>query len=89
MAHNFTGKALVQLQEAIRTEFAVPVVWFTCHAIGTGPGNQPVQIRAAPPWGLMRTAQSEHPELCLRLIDVDGETDLATLNLALMLGDHT
>ncbi|MCJ1238967.1 hypothetical protein MMC14_006959 [Varicellaria rhodocarpa] len=89
MAHNFTAKALAQLQEAIRTGFAVPVVWVTRHAVGAGAGDRPVKIGAGPLWGLMRTARSEHPELRLRLIDVDEETDLATLSLALMLGDHT
>ena len=89
MAHNFTAKALAQLQEATRTGFAVPVVWVTRHAVGAGAGDRPVAIGAGPLWGLMRTARSEHPELCLRLIDLDEETDLATLGLALMLGDHT
>ena len=88
MAHNFTAKALAQLQDVIRTEFPMPVVWVTRHAIGTGAGDRPVQIGAAPLWGLMRTGRSEHPELRLRLIDVDEATDLATLSLALMLGDH-
>ena len=89
MAHSFTTKALDQLQEAIRTGFTVPVVWVTRHAVGAGAGDRPVEIGAGPLWGLMRTAQSEHPKLRLRLIDVDEETDLATLSLALMLNDHT
>ncbi|KAK7429151.1 hypothetical protein QQZ08_004366 [Neonectria magnoliae] len=89
MAHDLTAKALFQLQEVIRTMFAVPVVWITRHAVGAGTGDGPVGIGAGPLWGLMRTARSEHPELCLRLIDVDEETDLATLGLALMLGDQT
>ena len=89
MAHNFTAMALAQLQEAIGTRFAMPMVWVTRHAVGTSAGDLPVQIGAAPLWGLMRTARSEHPELRLRLIDVDEETDLATLSLALIMGDHT
>lgn len=89
MAHDFTSKALAQLQEGIRTGFARPVVWVTRYAVGAGAGDRPVKIGAGPLWGLMRTARSEHPELRLRLIDVDEETDLATLSLALMLGDHT
>lgn len=89
MAHNFTAKALAQLQEVVRTGLAVPVVWVTRHAVGAGAGDRPVGIGAGPLWGLMRTARSEHPELRLRLIDVDEETDLATLSVALMLADHT
>nr|AQV04236.1 SwnK [Slafractonia leguminicola] len=92
MAHSLTSKALAQLQEAIRTEFAVPVVWVTRLAVGAGHGDRPVQIGAGPLWGLMRTARSEHPELRLRLIDVDDEvTDLTktlALALALMLDDN-
>ena len=88
MAHNFTANALAQLQEAIRTEFAVPVVWVTHHAVGTGARDRPVGIGAGPLWGLMRTARSEHPELRLRLIDIDEESDLAVLGSALMLTDH-
>ncbi|KAK2836988.1 Type I Modular PKS, partial [Arthroderma sp. PD_2] len=89
MAHNFTAKALAQLQEAIRVGFTAPVVWVTRHAVGAGANDHPAGIGAAPLWGLMRTARSEHPELCLRLIDVDEETDLAALGLALMLGEQT
>ena len=89
MAHNFTAKALAQLQEAIRTASAVPVVWVTRHAVGIGAGDRPVGIGAGPLWGLMRTARSEHPELRLHLIDMDEETDLAILGSVLMLSDHT
>ncbi|KAK5989564.1 PKS-NRPS hybrid synthetase swnK [Cladobotryum mycophilum] len=89
MAHDFTSRALAQLQDMIRTGLAVPVVWVTRHAIGVGADDQPVKIGAGPLWGLMRTARSEHPESRLRLIDVDEETDLATIGLALMLGDQT
>ena len=95
MAHNFTAKALAQLQEAIilitRTAFAVPVVWVTRHAVGAGANDRPIGLAAGPLWGLMRTARSEHPELRLRLIDIDEETDLAILAVALMQddSDHT
>lgn len=89
MAHNFTAKALAQLQELIRTDLAVQVVWITRLAVGTGHDDRPVQIGAGPLWGLMRTARSEDPRLRLRLIDTDDEvTDVAnTLALALMLDD--
>ncbi|KAL8826215.1 MAG: hypothetical protein Q9191_003942 [Dirinaria sp. TL-2023a] len=88
MAHNFTAVALAQLQEAIRIGFAVPLVWVTRHAVGAGARDRPFKIGAGPLWGLMRTARSEHPELSLRLIDVDEETDLVILGLGLMLTDH-
>ncbi|ORY11783.1 polyketide synthase [Clohesyomyces aquaticus] len=87
MAHSFTAKALEQLQETIRTEYTGPVVWVTRLAVGAGHGDRPVHIGAGPLWGLMRTARSEHPELRLRLIDVDNQVtgQGRTLALALML----
>ncbi|TGJ83472.1 hypothetical protein E0Z10_g5290 [Xylaria hypoxylon] len=88
MAHEFTEKALAQLQEAIRTRFAVPVVLITRHAVGAAAGDRLGGIGAAPLWGLVRTARSENPELCLRMIDLGEETDPATFGLALMLGDQ-
>ena len=88
MAHRFTANALAQLQAAIRIGFAAPVVWITRHAIGAGAGDRPVGIGAGPLWGLMHTARSEHPELRLRLLDMDEETDLAVLGVALMMGGY-
>ncbi|KJK85338.1 Erythronolide synthase, modules 1 and 2 [Metarhizium anisopliae BRIP 53284] len=89
MAHGVTALALAQLQEAIRTGFGAPIVWVTRHAVGAGADDRPVNIGAGPLWGLMRAARSEHPELRLRLIDVDEETDCASLSQALMLTDQT
>ncbi|KAI1818264.1 polyketide synthase [Poronia punctata] len=88
-AHEFTAKALALLQEAVETGFAGPMVWVTRHAIGTTIGDRPVGIGAATLWGLVRTARSEHPELRLRMVDVDEEKDGTTcsLSLALMLSD--
>ncbi|KAM3509785.1 hypothetical protein MY11210_006188 [Beauveria gryllotalpidicola] len=86
MAHDFMTRALVQLQHVIRTEFTVPVIWVTCHAVGVCAGDRPFKVGAGPLWGLMRTARSEHPKLRLRLIDVDEEAaDLPTIGLAMML----
>ncbi|KID96318.1 polyketide synthase, partial [Metarhizium majus ARSEF 297] len=89
MAHGVTALALAQLQEAVRTGFGAPIVWVTRHAVGAGADDRPVNIGAGPLWGLMRAARSEHPELRLRLIDVDEETGRATLSQALMLADQT
>ncbi|KAF5022960.1 hypothetical protein F66182_4985 [Fusarium sp. NRRL 66182] len=89
MAHDSTAEALLQLQEAIRTGMNMTIVWITRHAVGAGVGDQPVGLGAGPLWGLMRTARSEHPELCLRLIDIDGDTDLAILSVALVLDSQT
>lgn len=46
-------------------------------------------LTAAPLWGLMRTARSEHPELRLRLIDLDLERSTSeTLASALVLSSE-
>ncbi|KAI0192144.1 polyketide synthase [Astrocystis sublimbata] len=88
IAHDVTAKALLQLQEATRIGFAAPIVWVTRQAVGAGPGDSPLGIGAAPLWGLARTARSEHPELCLRTIDLGEKTD-TSFGLALMLGNET
>ncbi|KAL6720320.1 hypothetical protein ACLMJK_002241 [Lecanora helva] len=91
MAHNFTTKALIQLQEAIKTGTTMPIVWITRHAVGTSVNDRPNGIGAAPLWGLMRTARSEHPEMRLCLIDIDDESNMGILGSALMLDakNHT
>lgn len=71
-AHDLTSKALAQLQTAAKIQFAPPLLWITCQAVGAGSDDDCVEgLAAGPLWGLMRTARSEHPELCLRLIDLD------------------
>ncbi|EFQ97955.1 L-aminoadipate-semialdehyde dehydrogenase large subunit [Nannizzia gypsea CBS 118893] len=82
-AHSFTAAALAHLQNASKFGFTAPIVWVTRHAVGAGASDQPVGIGAGPLWGLMRATRSEHPELNLRLIDVDDETSLTTLGTAL------
>lgn len=69
---DFTAQALEQLQTAARSQFLSPLVWITRNAIGTGnkSHDEAMRLGAAPLWGLMRTARSEHPELNLRLVDV-------------------
>jgi len=74
---DLVGKALAQLQAAAQDQFAPPLVWFTRRAVGTsiGSNDRAIRIGAGPLlWGLMRTARSEHPELRLRLIDLDDDT---------------
>jgi polyketide synthase 12 len=85
-AHEFSVKALAQLQEAVETGFQPPLVWVTRHAVGTGADDMVSGLGAGPLWGMMRTARNEHPELNLRLIDLGEEgVDGTTLAPALML----
>ena len=65
--------ALGQLQMAARTQFSLPIVWLTNHAIGMGEKSDDRDIKPGVGpllWGLARTTRSEHPELRLRLIDL-------------------
>ncbi|USP76410.1 SwnK [Curvularia clavata] len=90
VAHSFTAKGLAQLQEAIRCSFTLPLVWVTCLAVGTDHDDSSLRIGAGPLWGLMRTARSEHPGLCLRLIDLDSNLECLAEKLvsALALDDE-
>lgn len=89
-AHKLTTRALNQLQTAIQTQFTPSLVWVTRHAVGAGADDDPVTgLDAAPLWGLMRTARNEHPDLRLRLIDLDEEAStFKTLIPALMLSEE-
>ncbi|ETS80260.1 hypothetical protein PFICI_07789 [Pestalotiopsis fici W106-1] len=76
-AQGHVAKALAQLQTAAQIQFTPPLIWVTRRAIGTGtePDDQNMNLGAAPLWGLMRTARSEHPDLRLRLVDLGEEMD--------------
>jgi amino acid adenylation domain-containing protein/thioester reductase-like protein len=88
-AHNLTAKALTQLQTAAHMQLSAWLVWATRDAVGAGASHDDATctgLGAGPLWGLMRTARNEHPELNLRLVDVD-RTNHALIT-ALMLSDE-
>ncbi|PWI71314.1 putative polyketide synthase protein [Purpureocillium lilacinum] len=89
-ARNLTSKALLQLQTAVRSGFTRPLVWVTRCAVGVeaGAGAGPTGLGAAPLWGLMRTARSEHPDLRFRLIDVCDDPEGSGIVSALMLDNE-
>nr|AQV04238.1 SwnK-like protein 2 [Slafractonia leguminicola] len=77
-AHGMTAKALTQLQSAAAIGFSPALVWVTRQAVGTGHENESnaaMRIGAAPLWGLLRVARTEHPELRLRLVDLGEGQD--------------
>ncbi|OGM45074.1 hypothetical protein ABOM_006616 [Aspergillus bombycis] len=100
-ANTFIAKALSQLQSAARLTFMPSLIWVTHNAasisakgaytngtISNGLNREECKrsgLSAAPLWGLMRTARTEHPELRLRLIDLD-ERQESLNNLAAVLG---
>ncbi|HVR05786.1 MAG TPA: SDR family NAD(P)-dependent oxidoreductase, partial [Solirubrobacteraceae bacterium] len=72
-AQHAAEEALAQLQSWLAetgTEQAL-LVFVTQNAVAAGPGEQLGGLAASPIWGLVRSAQSEHPGRFV-LIDVDG-----------------
>ncbi|KAJ9158137.1 Erythronolide synthase, modules 1 and 2 [Coniochaeta hoffmannii] len=91
-ARGVVSEALEQLQAAAQTQCTTPLVWITHHEIGTGDKLDDHSMRPGPGsllWGLMRTARSEHPELDLRLVDLDRQATGASIVSAVMLGGET
>jgi amino acid adenylation domain-containing protein/thioester reductase-like protein len=92
-ASQHTTQALTQLQTAARTSFPLPIVWVTCQAVGIGghegDSGQVNGLAAGPLWGLMRAARNEHPDIRMRLIDLDEEKGAQeALLLALTLAEE-
>ena len=70
---DFIVEALKQLQTSIKIQFTTSLIWITRHTIGTGveADDHAIRLGAAPLLGMLRTVRNEHPELHLRLIDLD------------------
>lgn len=82
--HGLTTAALAEVQAASTLGFSPALVWVTHQAVGTGVEVGPMHVGAAPLWGLLRTARTEHPELRLRLVDVGaGPGDIDNVARAL------
>jgi thioester reductase-like protein len=89
-AHRLTAAVLDQVQTAATLGLGAELVLVTRRAVGTGSEEEELDMdmdmAAAPLWGLARTARTEHPELRLRLVDMDnvnGDTQTKeTLTLA-------
>ncbi|EUC43582.1 hypothetical protein COCMIDRAFT_7015 [Bipolaris oryzae ATCC 44560] len=80
-ARELTAKGLAQLQDAASTQFMSQLLWVTHNAVGASVNARDdnhysgTGLAAGPLWGLMRTARSEHPDLHLRLLDIDYHHD--------------
>ncbi|MFF7656914.1 SDR family NAD(P)-dependent oxidoreductase, partial [Streptomyces sp. NPDC007983] len=64
----------------------VRLVVLTRKAVVTAPGEAVDDLAAAPVWGLVRTAQTEHPDRFV-LVDVDGSGDARSLGAAIGTGE--
>ncbi|BBG29152.1 type I polyketide synthase [Zymobacter palmae] len=73
-AHQHLQQATEQLQRWLADAHTAsrPMVWITRHAIATDDTEDVTDLAWAPLWGLIRTAQHEHPDRFL-LIDLDED----------------
>jgi NADPH:quinone reductase-like Zn-dependent oxidoreductase/acyl carrier protein len=74
-AHRATADALALLQAWIADErlASTRLVLLTQRAIATAPDEDVLDLAHAPLWGLVRSAQNEHPDLPIFLVDTDGQ----------------
>ncbi|RKN43856.1 SDR family NAD(P)-dependent oxidoreductase [Streptomyces hoynatensis] len=72
-ARTAVHEALARAQEWLAQEWpaAARLVLLTRRAVAAGPGGEAVDATMAPVWGLIRSAQAEHPER-FALLDWDG-----------------
>jgi reducing polyketide synthase SwnK len=86
-AYELMTKSLQHFQSAASVGSRTPMVWITRNAVGARPDDTAAGLGASTLWGLLRTGRMEHPELRVRIIDLDGRpfTD-DTLARALVLG---
>ncbi|ACY15470.1 type I polyketide synthase [Haliangium ochraceum] len=81
-----TAEVLARLQEWLADDrlSALRLVFLTHGAVATGPDQDVSDLVHAPLWGLVRSAQSEHPDAALVLLDSDeSEASRAVLQAAL------
>ncbi len=73
-AHEAARSALALVQEVLATErlSSTRLLVVTRGAVVTGPGDGAPDLTAATVWGLLKSAQSEHPGRFV-LLDLDGE----------------
>ncbi|AKT41248.1 type I polyketide synthase [Chondromyces crocatus] len=71
--HEATRQALTLLQELLADDHmeSCRLAFVTRRAIATRPGEDVLDLAHAPLWGLIRSAQSEHPDRAILLVDLD------------------
>ncbi|MET7906565.1 type I polyketide synthase, partial [Streptomyces sp. NPDC005355] len=81
-ARTVTQRALTLMQQFLADErlASTRLVFLTHGAVATRPGDDVADLINAPVWGLVRSAQREHPD---RLWLVDGADEALAANLAL------
>jgi acyl transferase domain-containing protein/D-arabinose 1-dehydrogenase-like Zn-dependent alcohol dehydrogenase/acyl carrier protein len=89
-AHTAAHRVLQLLQAWFADErlAARELVVLTRGAVAAGPDDAVSGLAHAPLWGLLRTAQSEHADRAIRLLDVDRAVGLDAALLAAALASH-
>ena len=87
--HSATTQVLSELQALLGEPrlAQAALTWVTGSAISTGADDSVRDLVHAPLWGLLRSARSEHPDLVLRLLDLDLELPAADLLRQLLSAD--
>ncbi|MFT7837916.1 SDR family NAD(P)-dependent oxidoreductase [Saccharothrix sp. BKS2] len=67
-----TADALGLVQDWLAQETRARLVFVTRGAVSTGPGEDVTDLERAPVWGLVRSAQAEHPDR-FGLVDLGGD----------------
>jgi acyl transferase domain-containing protein/acyl carrier protein len=79
-----TTETLALLREWLTTPSSAPLVLVTRGAVAAAPGEPVTDLAQAAVWGLVRSAQSEHPG---RFVLVDIDSDLAPVPDAVATGE--
>nr|ADH04658.1 TugB [Chondromyces crocatus] len=89
-AHTASREGLALLQAWLTDERLVSsrLALVTRRAVAAGPSEDVLDLAAAPLWGLVRSAQSEHPERRIVLVDIDHrDASLRALPGAIVTGE--
>lgn len=88
-AHQMTADVMQQLQnwlaDPLFADSGLTIV--TQGAVATSTDEEIVRLYQAPVWGLVRSAQSEHPQRKIRLLDMDDEPASFSAWLSALSGD--
>jgi pimaricinolide synthase PimS1 len=76
-ARDATAEALELLKAVLRNPSltSTPAIWVTRRAIATDSAEAVAGLAAAPLWGLLRSARTEHPDRLLRLVDISEDVE--------------
>ncbi|MFI6014184.1 SDR family NAD(P)-dependent oxidoreductase [Streptomyces sp. NPDC051243] len=89
-AHELAATALAELRALIALppdEAPTRTVWVTRGAVAAADGDAVAGFAQSVLWGLVRGARSEHPDLGIALLDLDGDDEPSLLSAAAHTGE--